>query len=393
MTTTALFVEILVIGAVCEIWVGILLAAVGGSTGFFQFLEVLKPFAGFAGLLTVPLLAITYALGWIMNFVAERSFRPFFQSRFRDEVFGDPLKYEKARVLVFQKGSAELIHEIQIDRHIIRIARAGFLNFVMLTAAVSVHLRSDNWLIVILSGTACLVVAAISAAQWFARYKSYYKRLTHAANLLAQSEGTLPTTALQIDPQYAEIEVSPKAPITAELQNRYTEEEAGISHERKAYNSSKVFDKQFELLKLEITLIDSAIRAQDDITKNIKNWAIVSWTASIGLAVSREELHSLLWATAFVPIAFWIVDGAFRRVQRSFIVRLQDIADFLNSSTFAEVVQSDASLSFPLMKMRNKTGFRTTWAIVMLFRTVSALYLLMILGSGIMWVVINNVAK
>lgn len=97
--------------------------------------------------------------------------------------------------------------------------------------------------------------------------------------------------------------------------------------------SHGVFDKQFELLKLEMTLIDSAIRSQDDITKSIKNWGIVTWTASVGFAVASPALKSFVWATAFVPLAFWIVDGFFRRIQRTFIVRVQEIATFVNSSS------------------------------------------------------------
>jgi hypothetical protein len=149
-----------------------------------------------------------------------------------------------------------------------------------------------------------------------------------------------------------------------------------------------VFARQFDLLKLEMTLIDSAIRAQDDITKSIKNWAIVTWTASIGFAVTQAPLKRFIWATAFVPMAFWLVDTAFRRVQRSFIVRLQDIATFINSPSFAEAARSDGVIAFELMKMRNKQGLRTSWLAVMSFRTVFVLYLLMVAGSMLVWTVI-----
>lgn len=149
------------------------------------------------------------------------------------------------------------------------------------------------------------------------------------------------------------------------------------------------FARRLELLKLEMTLIDSAIRAQDDITKSVKNWAIVMWTASIGFAVVQTQLKHFVWATAFVPLAFWLVDTAFRRVQRSFIVRLQDIATFLNSDSFDEAAQSDTAIVFDVMIMRNNHGPRTSWVRVMWFRTVFALYLLMIVGSLLVWAVIR----
>lgn len=142
-----------------------------------------------------------------------------------------------------------------------------------------------------------------------------------------------------------------------------------------------VFERQFDLLKLEMTLIDNAIRSQDDITKSIKNWAIVTWTAGVGFAVANPVLKPFVWATAFVPLAFWIVDGFFRRVQRTFIVRLQDIAQFVNSPSFAEAAASGAPIAFPLLQMRSKAGRKTSWTAVMHFRTVAALYLLMMAGS------------
>jgi hypothetical protein len=130
-----------------------------------------------------------------------------------------------------------------------------------------------------------------------------------------------------------------------------------------------------------MTLIDSAIRSQDDIMKSIKNWAIVTWTASVGFAVANPSLKTFVWATALVGVAFWIVDGSFRRIQRTFIVRVQEIAAFINSSSFTTAAASGAAIEFRLMQMRSKSGPKTSWATVMRFRTVAALYLLMIAGS------------
>lgn len=144
---------------------------------------------------------------------------------------------------------------------------------------------------------------------------------------------------------------------------------------------SSVFEKQFELLKLEIQLIDTAIRSQDDITKSIKNWAIVTWTASVGFAVANPSLARFVWATAFVPLAFWIVDGFFRRIQRTFVVRVQEISAFVNGPSFAASVVSGGALEFHVLQMRSMSGPLTSWFDAMRFRTVAVLYLLMIAGS------------
>jgi len=42
------------------------------------------------------------------------------------------------------------------------------------------------------------------------------------------------------------------------------------------------FEYQMELLKVELDQIDSSIRQMDEMTKSIKDWAIVTWTISLG---------------------------------------------------------------------------------------------------------------
>jgi hypothetical protein len=155
-------------------------------------------------------------------------------------------------------------------------------------------------------------------------------------------------------------------------------------------HAARSCDTQYELLKLEITLIDSAIRSHDSITKDVKNWAVITWTASIGLAVSTQNLRSATWVTAFVPAAFWLVDSAYRRVQRSFITRMQDIAAYVNGSEFFAAMQTGTALTFPILKMRAKDGPRTSWARVMLFRTVGAIYALMMMGSVLAWLLVDG---
>jgi hypothetical protein len=111
----------------------------------------------------------------------------------------------------------------------------------------------------------------------------------------------------------------------------------------------RTFNTQFELLKMELELVNSAIRQLDDITKSIKNWSIVTWTASIGLAVSQQQLHAFVWLTAIVPFLFWFADSSFRRIHRSFIVRLRDIAEYVNSEPLAASAEAAAPIKFPLL--------------------------------------------
>ena len=145
--------------------------------------------------------------------------------------------------------------------------------------------------------------------------------------------------------------------------------------------SAPPFDRQFDLLKLELTLIDNAIRSLDEITKNVKQWAILGWGASVGLALGDPTLKPAIWLTVFLPLAFWLLDSSYRRVQRTFIVRIRDISDFINDETFLEAARSGKAFEFQLMRMRTKHGKKTSWFSVMRFWTVAPIYILMMLGS------------
>jgi hypothetical protein len=140
------------------------------------------------------------------------------------------------------------------------------------------------------------------------------------------------------------------------------------------------------MLNAELNHIGGAIRQHDEITKSIKNWAVVTWTASIGLSLKETGLHPFIWMTAIVPLVFWIVDGSFRRIQRTFIARVREIADYVNSSTFRLAAEKGSPLDFPLLLMRRKTAdFKDTHLGAMLFRSVSLFYLGLALCSLAVW--------
>jgi len=156
----------------------------------------------------------------------------------------------------------------------------------------------------------------------------------------------------------------------------------------------RAFDVQLEVLKAELTHIDGAIRQHDEITKSVKNWAIVTWTASIGLALKDQNLHGFVWLTAVVPIVFWIVDGSFRRIQRSFISRVQQISEFVNSEDFKVAAENGEPVDFPMLLMRRKTReFKNTLPGTMLFRSVSLLYIGLAVCSLLVWFMLTTWLK
>jgi hypothetical protein len=153
----------------------------------------------------------------------------------------------------------------------------------------------------------------------------------------------------------------------------------------------RTFDVQLEMLKMELTHIDGAIRQHDEITKSVKNWAIVTWTASVGLALKDPNLHGFVWLTAVVSIVFWFVDGSFRRIQRSFISRVRQISEFVNSEDFKVAADNGAPMDFPLLFMRRKTGeFNNTQLGTMLFPSVSILYIGLAVCSLLVWFLLRS---
>lgn len=150
-----------------------------------------------------------------------------------------------------------------------------------------------------------------------------------------------------------------------------------------------LFFRQFEILKKELDLIDTAIRQIDDITKGIKNWAIVTWSASVGVSLSSNELKAYVWLTAFLPVLFWILDASYRRVQRTFIGRNRKIRDFINSDEFKNAAILNKPFDFLLLEMRYKSNsWKDKLFGIMVFRTVWVLYAGLSLLSVIVWMVI-----
>lgn len=158
-------------------------------------------------------------------------------------------------------------------------------------------------------------------------------------------------------------------------------------------NSRQALDYQFDLLKKEIEHVDGAIRQHDEITKNVKNWAILTWTASIGFTLKDKHLLPFIWLTAVIPIVFWVVDASFRRIQRSFINRTQQIADFVNSDEFVTAVQNGTPFKFDVLRMRHRSNsFKNTLLGTMLFRSVSILYCSLAMCSIFVWLILTVTA-
>jgi hypothetical protein len=169
-----------------------------------------------------------------------------------------------------------------------------------------------------------------------------------------------------------------------------------FAHESSSGGSDTLLAAQLSILHDEMEIVNSSIRQMDEITKDIKQWAIVAWTAAVGIALKELHLRPFLGLTALIPLLFWVVDTSFRRVQRKMIFRMRQIRTFINTG-LPEAVATKR-IDFPLLDPMAELGDRTardhymSWSYVMSFSTLAALYLGLIFTSIIVAIVIALVS-
>jgi len=183
MATTALFVEILVIGATAEIWMTLLLMLFLNTSEINSIIGVLTTNNGMIALSATLFIAVTYNIGWVINFVAERLIKPYFQKSIRDEIFdGSSQSYSMAKYHILLNASQDLINEIVFDRHIIRIARANVLNFLLIAITVAFNFNKYAKAVTVYIIIVSLVIAVLSFFQWKTRYRAHYEKIQVIAN-------------------------------------------------------------------------------------------------------------------------------------------------------------------------------------------------------------------
>jgi hypothetical protein len=159
--------------------------------------------------------------------------------------------------------------------------------------------------------------------------------------------------------------------------------------------SQNILDYQLDVLKLEIGVLNDSIIKIDDITKDVKQWAITLWTAAIGGALTTNDLRRYVAATAVVPLLFWLVETWNRRIQRRMIWRNMQISEFLNDGRLVRSFQEGRFVDFALFdpKSRSSAGPKyeefVSWRRIILFRSLSILYSGMIIISLILGVALR----
>jgi len=160
------------------------------------------------------------------------------------------------------------------------------------------------------------------------------------------------------------------------------------------------FEYQLEVLKAELDYTNSAIRQMDEMMKSTKNWAIATWTASLGIVIAAKSLNPFIGLTVIIPILFWIVDANYRRLQNKFIFRNYQISDFLNDERFKQSFAERQLINFTILDPKSKGSLKdpsykkdyeekVNISNVLLYTSVCFLYIGLIIISIIVHLIFN----
>lgn len=207
MSTTAVIVELLIIGLFTSFWV-LLLCLRFSEFDLDVFKNQFSQASDWSAPLIVIAIAVFYQIGLLMNAVSYRVTKKLASQVIRDEIIPD-VNYEFVRATVYQKGSADLLRDLGLYLSFVRLARSGTLNFFII--AISISLFGGRWIVV---GIISLLLAIVTFFVWRNVFNTYYKRMKFAyqvitkekpapANVDSDKSDAVPNNAMQPTPLHA----------------------------------------------------------------------------------------------------------------------------------------------------------------------------------------------
>lgn len=184
MSTTNLFVELLVVGVGAFAWVVLLILGFADKD-----IEVVFKLADVAWF--VPLVSIVYVLGIVADRVADGIFEKFWGNTIHNQIFSDRNSYYKARSMIFSSSQA-IAELLEYNRSRLRICRGWGLNSVMLIVAVNLYaiLRSapyaEQFVMVLTGSVLFFMIACGSWFSWRDILTKEYSKTKHQAGSISE---------------------------------------------------------------------------------------------------------------------------------------------------------------------------------------------------------------
>lgn len=170
MSTTALIVEILVIGCFSLIWIIINLLNIYNVT-LQEFGQILIKYKDWSTALILFTIAVCYLLGWVMNlfsyFLMKKSLHKYIISKILKK---DTPNYDKIKFRVFHEGSANVYNKIKEELSVVRLIRSASINFLLISISIFLYGKWDL-------GTVILLVSLICFLEYLLIYNRYVSRI------------------------------------------------------------------------------------------------------------------------------------------------------------------------------------------------------------------------
>ena len=139
MNTTALFVELIVIGIGTAAWIALLLLSIFG----YLWIPAQQVTALIA---LLPFLSLIYVLGIVTDYLVFNIYRRVFrrlEDSFCRRYLGKEIDIETIRTYVYTYATENVINRFEYDRSRLRICRAWSVNFMFLAISTLIFLWTD----------------------------------------------------------------------------------------------------------------------------------------------------------------------------------------------------------------------------------------------------------
>lgn len=177
MATTALIVEIIVIGAFALVWVLLFIIKFSGLdlSLISDWLILYKDWATAVVLASV---VISYQLGWSVNQLSYFFARKTFNKTIRSRVFKEEYKnFNSIKATVYMQGSPFTVEKIKERLSVVRLTRSAFLNFLLISIAL---FTLEKWQV----GIVTLVITIVLFIQANDMYSLYCNQIFDAYKVI-----------------------------------------------------------------------------------------------------------------------------------------------------------------------------------------------------------------
>lgn len=182
MSTTSLFIEILLTGLQATIWLVLAILCFLGVDWI-----ILERIKGFEAMITASLLPIVYPLGVVIDYLADKIFRAR-EKRIRGKYISDPT--QSAMDFVSRNKDTLIANHLGYLRSRIRVSRASAVNFALMAfwgmAFVIFNCRKRTgfpfWRVLLLESTIGFLLSFLSVLAWSRITDSFFRWVAKGYN-------------------------------------------------------------------------------------------------------------------------------------------------------------------------------------------------------------------